>query len=306
MLAVRVIDVREHASGRHRVTDDAPYGGGAGMVMKPEPLTEAIEAARARLPGALVVLTSPRGARLDQALARRLAEHGRVVIACGRYEGVDERVRAAVDEEVSLGDFVLTGGELAALGDRGRGGAARARRARQRAVGGRGELCGGGRGAGAPSLHPPPGLPGDAGSGGPAVRGSPADRAVAAARGAAGHPGTAPRPLREAGADGRRPPAPRRPATTSCEGEDHAAQGHRDIEAKYLRKDLPDFGAGDTVRVHTKIKEGDKERIQVFEGVVIRHRRGQASAMFTVRKMSYGVGVERSSPSTARASTASR
>ncbi len=114
-LSVNVVDVRDHAKGRHRVADDAPYGGGAGMVMKPEPLTEAIEAARARLPGARVVLTSPRGARLDQELARRLAEAGRLVIACGRYEGVDERVRAVVDEEVSLGDFVLTGGELVAL-----------------------------------------------------------------------------------------------------------------------------------------------------------------------------------------------
>ncbi len=69
-----------------------------------------------------------------------------------------------------------------------------------------------------------------------------------------------------------------------------------DIEAKYLRKDLPQFRSGDTVRVHSKIKEGDKERIQVFEGVVIRHRRGQARAMFTVRKVSYGVGVERMFP----------
>jgi large subunit ribosomal protein L19 len=69
-----------------------------------------------------------------------------------------------------------------------------------------------------------------------------------------------------------------------------------DIEAKYIRKDVPEFRAGDTVRVHTKIKEGDKERIQVFEGVVIRHRRGQARAMFTVRKVSYGVGVERMFP----------
>jgi tRNA (guanine37-N1)-methyltransferase len=110
-----VVDVREHAAGKHRVTDDAPYGGGAGMVMKPEPLTEAIEAARSRLPGARVVLTSPRGRRLDQALARELGEHGRLVVACGRYEGVDERVLAVVDLEVSLGDFVLTGGELAAL-----------------------------------------------------------------------------------------------------------------------------------------------------------------------------------------------
>ena len=68
------------------------------------------------------------------------------------------------------------------------------------------------------------------------------------------------------------------------------------IEKKYLRKDLPEFRTGDTVRVHTKIKEGDKERIQVFEGVVIAHRRGNSRAMFTVRKMSYGVGVERMFP----------
>lgn len=115
LLAVQVQDVREHAEGRHRVCDDAPYGGGAGMVMKPEPLTLAIEAARARLPGALVVLMSPRGEPLGQPLARRLAEQGRLVLVCGRYEGVDERVRAAVDLEVSVGDFVLTGGELAAL-----------------------------------------------------------------------------------------------------------------------------------------------------------------------------------------------
>ncbi len=115
LLQASVRDVREHALGKHKITDDAPYGGGAGMVMKPEPLTEAIEAARARLPGALAVLTSPRGVRLDQALARRVADHGRLILVCGRYEGVDERVMAAIDMEVSIGDFVLTGGELAAL-----------------------------------------------------------------------------------------------------------------------------------------------------------------------------------------------
>ncbi len=115
LVEARVTDVREYAEGRHRVTDDAPYGGGAGMVMKPEPLVAAIEAARGRIPGALVVLTSPRGARLEQELARRFAEHGKLILVCGRYEGVDERVMAAVDMEVSVGDFVLTGGELAAL-----------------------------------------------------------------------------------------------------------------------------------------------------------------------------------------------
>jgi tRNA (guanine37-N1)-methyltransferase len=115
LVAVRVSDIREHAAGKHKVTDDAPYGGGAGMVMKPEPIGEAILAAKARLPGAKVVLTSPRGRVLDQALARELAMQGKLVVACGRYEGVDERVMQLVDLEVSLGDFVLTGGELAAL-----------------------------------------------------------------------------------------------------------------------------------------------------------------------------------------------
>jgi tRNA (guanine37-N1)-methyltransferase len=111
-----VHDIRQHAEGKHRVTDDAPYGGGAGMVFKPEPVVAAIEAARARLPGARVLLTSPRGERLDQPMARTLASGPTdLVLVCGRYEGVDERVRSFVDSEVSAGDFVLTGGELVAL-----------------------------------------------------------------------------------------------------------------------------------------------------------------------------------------------
>ena len=115
LLRVRVMDIRDYASGKHRVTDDVPYGGGAGMVMKPEPLVAAIEAARAALPGARVVLLSPQGRRFDQRKAEELAGCERLVLACGRYEGVDERVLAYVDEELSLGDFVLQGGEVAAL-----------------------------------------------------------------------------------------------------------------------------------------------------------------------------------------------
>ena len=115
VLRARVMDVREFAAGKHRVTDDVPYGGGAGMVMKPEPLVAAIEAARASLPGAHVVLLSPQGARFDQRKAEELAGRARLVLVCGRYEGVDERVLAYVDEELSLGDFVLQGGEVAAL-----------------------------------------------------------------------------------------------------------------------------------------------------------------------------------------------
>jgi tRNA (guanine37-N1)-methyltransferase len=115
LLRVQVTDIREFADGKHRVTDDVPYGGGAGMVMKPEPLVAAIEAARQRGPGARVVLLSPQGPRFNQGKAQELASHGALILVCGRYEGVDERVLRWVDEELSLGDFVLTGGEIAAL-----------------------------------------------------------------------------------------------------------------------------------------------------------------------------------------------
>jgi len=115
LLRTRVIDVRDFAEGKHRVTDDTPYGGGAGMVMKPEPLVAAIEKARAELPSAHVVLLTPQGARFDQRKAEELSRREKLVLVCGRYEGVDERVLRYVDEEISLGDFVLQGGEAAAL-----------------------------------------------------------------------------------------------------------------------------------------------------------------------------------------------
>ena len=115
LLETRIVDIRDFAAGKHRVTDDVPYGGGAGMVMKPEPLVGAIESARAALPRAKVLLLSPQGTRFDQAKAEELSRREELILVCGRYEGVDERVRGYVDEELSLGDFVLTGGEFAAL-----------------------------------------------------------------------------------------------------------------------------------------------------------------------------------------------
>ncbi len=114
-IEVGICDIRDFAHDKHRVCDDSPYGGGAGMVMKPEPLVEAIEAARAKRPGAKVLLMGPRGRVFDQKLARELHGLGSLILVCGRYEGVDERVLEFVDEELSLGDFILTGGELAAL-----------------------------------------------------------------------------------------------------------------------------------------------------------------------------------------------
>ena len=115
LLTITATDIREYAAGKHRVTDDSPYGGGASMVMKVEPLVGAIEAAKSRLPDARVILLSPRGPTFNQEKARTIAAAGSVILVCGRYEGVDERALSVIDEELSLGDFVLTGGELGAL-----------------------------------------------------------------------------------------------------------------------------------------------------------------------------------------------
>jgi tRNA (guanine37-N1)-methyltransferase len=114
-ISLGVTDIRDFAYDKHRVTDDTPYGGGAGMVMKAEPLVLAIESARQRFKGGRVLVTTPRGKTFSSATAQRLARESSLIIVCGRYEGIDERVFRYVDEEVSLGDFVLTGGELVGL-----------------------------------------------------------------------------------------------------------------------------------------------------------------------------------------------
>jgi tRNA (guanine37-N1)-methyltransferase len=117
LLDLKVHDLREYTADRHRSVDDVPYGGGPGMVMKPEPLVRAVKAIRAaRGEPAAVVLLSPQGRPFTQAEAVRLSGLRHVVLLCGRYEGMDERVRDLVaTEELSIGDYVLSGGELAAL-----------------------------------------------------------------------------------------------------------------------------------------------------------------------------------------------
>jgi tRNA (guanine37-N1)-methyltransferase len=117
LLDVKVHDLREFTTDRHRSVDDVPYGGGPGMVMKPEPLLRAVESiAATRGKPAAVVLLSPQGRPFTQAEAERIARLGHVVLVCGRYEGMDERVHELVaTEELSIGDYVLSGGELAAL-----------------------------------------------------------------------------------------------------------------------------------------------------------------------------------------------
>lgn len=115
-MEVALTNIRDFATDRHNTVDDSPYGGGAGMVMKCEPLFAAVESLRTRNSLKRVILMSPRGERLTQAKVRELAELPDLVLICARYEGVDERVsQALVTEEISIGDYVLSGGELPAL-----------------------------------------------------------------------------------------------------------------------------------------------------------------------------------------------
>lgn len=118
LIDVEAVNIRDFTSDKHRTTDDAPFGGGPGMVMKCEPVFDAVEALISRAAGRKprILLMTPQGRRFDQPLAEELARESHLIMICGRYEGVDERIREhLVTDEVSIGDYVLTGGELAAM-----------------------------------------------------------------------------------------------------------------------------------------------------------------------------------------------
>lgn len=112
-IAIGVHNIRDHAEGKHRTVDDTPYGGGAGMVMRVDVAARAVESLRT--PETRVILTSPAGRPLGQADAERLSKLPHLLVLCGHYEGIDARIETLIDEEISLGDFVLTGGEIAAV-----------------------------------------------------------------------------------------------------------------------------------------------------------------------------------------------
>ncbi len=116
LIDIALHNIRDYALDRHQTADDAPYGGGAGMVMKVEPLAACIEAVKAQNPASTVVMTSPQGRRFTHSVAAQLALRPGLIIVCGRYEGIDERVRDLFAEDaISLGDYVLSGGEIAAM-----------------------------------------------------------------------------------------------------------------------------------------------------------------------------------------------
>jgi tRNA (guanine37-N1)-methyltransferase len=116
-ITIALHNIRDYATGRHQVTDDTPYGGGGGMIMKPEPIFAATEAVLGEQVNAVpIVLLTPQGRLFNQSVARELARHDRLLLICGRYEGVDERVHQYLaTDEISIGDYVLSGGEIAAM-----------------------------------------------------------------------------------------------------------------------------------------------------------------------------------------------
>lgn len=114
-LELELVNLREFGDGPRQTVDDTPYGGGAGMVLKCEPVFAAVEKLKADSPSAKVLMMTPRGKRYSQREAQRLSAEGHIIILCGHYEGFDERILSIVDEEISMGDFVLTGGEIPAM-----------------------------------------------------------------------------------------------------------------------------------------------------------------------------------------------
>jgi tRNA (guanine37-N1)-methyltransferase len=115
VIKVRVFNIRDFTMDKHRVVDDSPYGGGSGMVMKVGPIVEGIERLKSTNGSPRVILMTPQGVPLDHSQAKRLSQYDHLLFVCGRYEGVDERVREYVDEEISVGDYILMGGELAVM-----------------------------------------------------------------------------------------------------------------------------------------------------------------------------------------------
>jgi len=116
LIQIRTINIRDFTLDKHQVVDDTPYGGGQGMVMKGEPISRAIEWVKSQHPAAWTIFLTPQGKPFNQKKAQELSNRPRLILLCGRYEGIDERVRKLfADEEISIGDYVLTGGELAAM-----------------------------------------------------------------------------------------------------------------------------------------------------------------------------------------------
>ena len=320
LVEISIHDLRAFAHDRHRTVDDRPFGGGEGMVLKPEPIFECIEALgivpRDQRPAAKqsVILLSAQGRRFAQAEAADLSGLERMVLICGRYEGVDERVGYYLaDRELSIGDYVLTGGELGAavivdtvtrLIPGALGNEASTQQESftlGKTTEGTSSTCV----SGGLLDYPHYTRPAD-------FRGMPVPEVLFS-----GNHEEIRRWRRRTALEKtlRNRPDLLDGAELNVEDEKFMAQLNRagdnreglkmsnliieKLLAKAKRTDIPAFVPGDTVRVQVRIKEGEKERLQAFEGVVISRSRGP-QASFTVRKISFGHGVERIFPINSR------
>ncbi len=294
-LVVCAHDLRADGIGPHRQVDDEPFGGGPGMVLRPEPIFAAVRRLRA-LPGhprGRGILLGAHGRRFDATMARAMAAEPRLIVVCGRYQGIDERVVDGLDlDEVSIGDVVLSGGELAAMvvieavarhlpGTLGAPESLRDESFTRGTV----EHPHYTRPATFEGRPVPEVLRG--------VRRPRRDRPLAPAiGGGAGRP-TETRPCHP------RPPAggPRGPGPGTIGARRRSRRTNMNVidllERDQLKADVPELRPGDTVRVHVRVVEGTRERIQVFEGVTIGVGGGGSRRTFTVRRITHGVGVER-------------
>ena len=288
-------DIRASATDRHRSVDDTPFGGGAGMVLRPDVVAAAL---RATDDGRPTVFLTPRGRPLTQADARRFAAQPGLILLCGRYEGIDQRVIDASDaEEISAGDYVLSGGELPAMvlldsiirllpGVMGAAESALEE-----------SFCR--RPARISALHPPGGLGGQGGAACSAVRQPRRHCRLASGGGRKDHPGTQARHVGNLCCfdciDGHRT------VITLSQKDFRPMNIIQTFEAEEIARltavrAVPVFAPGDTVRVSVKVVEGERTRVQAYEGVCIARSNKALNSNFTVRKISYGEGVERVFP----------
>ena len=285
------------------------------MVLRPEPVAAALD--ELRRPDSVAILLDPAGEVFRQARAADLADADALVLVCPRYEGVDERIRALVDLELSIGDYVLTGGELPALVVIDAVTAAAAGRHRRR-VDGRGVVQR--RPARVPAVHAPADVPGHGRARDPRPRATTAPSAAGARAGARAdaerRPDLLDRPaptasrlsgsttgpdscgeraiLRALGRSSTTVPTPiPQPRAAPTRPRNRRVNVLDEIVQDQLRTDLPELASGDTVKVSAKVVEGNRERIQVFEGTVMRLRGGGITRSITVRRIARGVGVER-------------
>jgi len=268
LIEINLVNIRDFSKDKHKKVDDTPYGGGAGMVMRPDVVYDAYKFVKSD--NAKVIYLSPKGKTLNQEKVKELAKQNHIILLCGHYEGIDQRVLdEIVDEEISIGDYVLTGGEIPAM-----------------------VLID------SVSRY---------------VEGVIASESVeeeSFSNGFLEYPQyTRPEifldkkvpevllsrsPRKHKKMEGRRISQNHKVKTTRLIKERRITMDIiKSIEHEQLKSKVPVLTVGNTVKVHVKVKEGNRERIQVFEGIIIKKQGGGVNETFTVRKISYGVGVEK-------------